>query len=80
MARWWSESRRAWKDVEKMHDMELLNSYRKLDRGDYRDESGLSLSVDEWVKLHEAFLAELKRRGLDPIFKTGHEEPPPAEA
>ncbi len=53
-------------DIEKMHDLHLLNAYRRLVTGHDPD-----------VRLRECMKQELDARGLDPQY---HDGKPPQEA
>jgi len=75
---WWSASKKGWKALREMHDRELLNSFRKLQRGEYLPPEG-PLTYEQKMTLELAFHAEFSRRDMDPAHPTGRVEPPPAE-
>ena len=79
-ARWWSSSKHAWKQLSEMHDRELLNSYRKLERSEYMGPEGDGIGHDEKFALEVAFADEFARRDMDPDHPTGRVEPPLPEA
>lgn len=73
---WWSSSKGRWKDLSDMHDKELLNSYRKLERGDYRLQDGEKPDALASKWLAGGFAVEFKRRDMDPSYPSGRPEPP----
>lgn len=75
-ARWWSESKKAWKDLSQMHNKELLNSFRKLERGEYLGEGGDGIGHEEKFALEIAFAEQFALRDMDPEHPEGRVEPP----
>ena len=62
-----------------MHDKELLNSWRKFERGEYRLQNGDKPDelMSRWMS--DGFSSEFQKRGMDPSYQGGRPEPPPAD-
>ncbi len=70
--KWWSKSANKWKALADMHDRELLNAYRKLERGEYREPDGECPSVEADLNLRNAFDVEFAHRNMDPAEPSGY--------
>lgn len=73
---WWSSSKQRWKELSDMHDKELLNSYRKFERGEYRLQSGDKPDAVFSKWLMDGFMDEFRKRDMDPSYPSGRPEPP----
>lgn len=64
--KWWSASKNEYVNLRDMHDNRLLNSYRKLLSGKYRDKDGEKLDAVSYGLMRDAFTAEMASREILP--------------
>lgn len=67
--KFYSQSKRAWLDVETANTTHLTNLKNKIARGEYRNAEGEVLSADEEKDLLAAIDATLERRAAEEAAK-----------
>ena len=65
-ATWWSTSKGEHIELSAMSTPQLINSFKKFGRSEYRNEDGTKQTAEQHFNLFDAFIVEFGSRDMDP--------------